>query len=48
MYSGMAVGMIILGSIYPLIVIWTLTRPGVRAACFPYQLSKPKPEPLDS
>ena len=48
MYSGMAVGMIILGSIYPLIVIWTLTRQGVRAACFPYQLSKPKPEPLDS
>ena len=46
MYSGMAVGMIALGSIYPLIMIWTLTRPGVRAACFPYRPSKPTTEPL--
>ena len=45
MYSGMAVGMIVMGSIYPLVVIWTLTRPGVRAACFPYQPPKPSTEP---
>jgi hypothetical protein len=33
MYTVPAVGMILFGSIYPLVSIWLLTRPGVRAAC---------------
>ena len=45
MYSGMAVGMIALGSVYPSVMIWTLTRPGVRAACFPYRSAKSSTEP---
>jgi hypothetical protein len=33
MYTGMAVAMIVFGSIYPAITVWFLTRPGARAAC---------------
>ncbi|CAN5892966.1 hypothetical protein BH23PLA1_BH23PLA1_07750 [soil metagenome] len=35
MYSAMGVAMILLGSIYPAIVIWLLRKPGVKAACRP-------------
>lgn len=33
MYTAVAVGMIVFGSIYPAISLWMLTRPGARAAC---------------
>lgn len=33
MYSAMGVGMVVVGSVYPLILLWQLTRPGVRSAC---------------
>jgi hypothetical protein len=33
MYTGLAVGMILLGSIYPIIVLILLSRPRVKAAC---------------
>jgi hypothetical protein len=33
MYSVMGVGVIVLGVIYPLVVLWLLTRPGVKSAC---------------
>jgi hypothetical protein len=33
MFSVSAVAVMILGSIYPGIVLWLLTRPGVKAAC---------------
>ena len=32
-YSVMGGGMIVLGSVYPLVVLWLLTRPGVKSAC---------------
>ena len=32
-YSGMGVGMILIGVVYPMIVLWLLTRPGVKSAC---------------
>jgi hypothetical protein len=32
-YTVMAVGMILVGSIYPIITLWLLSRPGARAAC---------------
>jgi hypothetical protein len=33
MYTVVAVGMIVFGSIYPLVSLWLLSRPGARAAC---------------
>lgn len=33
MYTIMAVGMILFGSIYPAVCLWLLSRPGARAAC---------------
>ncbi len=33
MYSGMALGTLVLGVIYPVILLWFLTRPGVKVAC---------------
>jgi len=30
---GMAIGMVVLGVIYPAIVLWALTRSGTKAAC---------------
>jgi hypothetical protein len=32
-YSLMGVGMILIGPVYPAVVLWLLTRPGVRSAC---------------
>jgi hypothetical protein len=47
MYTGMGIGTIVVGSIYPALLIWFLTRPGVVAAC-PGAGSKPKPESSDT
>jgi hypothetical protein len=33
MYSGMGLGFMLFGMIYPAILLWLLTRPGVKAAC---------------
>jgi hypothetical protein len=33
MYTGLAIAMIVFGSIYPAIALWLLSRPGVKAAC---------------
>jgi hypothetical protein len=33
LYSGFGLGVIVLGSIYPVVVLWLLTRPGVKSAC---------------
>lgn len=33
MYSGMGVGYVVLAVIYPILLIWLLTRPGVKSAC---------------
>jgi hypothetical protein len=33
MLTIMAVAMILVGSIYPVVSLWLLTRPGARAAC---------------
>jgi hypothetical protein len=33
MMTASAVGMIVVGSIYPIIVLWVLSRPAVKAAC---------------
>jgi hypothetical protein len=38
MYTITAVAMIVIGSIYPAISLWLLTRPGARAACDESQL----------
>jgi hypothetical protein len=35
MYAGFGIGMIILGAVYPIIVLMLLTRPRVKAACLP-------------
>jgi hypothetical protein len=43
MYSIMAVGMMVAGSIYPAVSIWFLTRPSTRAACLVRLEPKPKP-----
>ena len=32
-YTVMAVGMVVVGSIYPIVSLWLLSRPGARAAC---------------
>lgn len=45
-YSGMGLGMITLGSVYPAIMLWFLTRPGVRVACSNvYKLPKEPNQP---
>jgi hypothetical protein len=43
MYSVMGVGMAALGSVYPLIVLWLLTRPGVKSACAGVYKLPPEP-----
>jgi hypothetical protein len=47
-YSIMGVGMILIGSIYPVAVIWFLTRPAVKAACRDTAKPKPQREPLET
>jgi hypothetical protein len=46
MYSGMGIGMIVIGAIYPAVVLWLLTRPGVKSACSGvFQLPKEPNQP---
>jgi hypothetical protein len=33
MYTGMGLGMMLIGAIYPAILLWLLTRPAVKSAC---------------
>jgi hypothetical protein len=40
----LSVGMIVFGSVYPLIVIWLLNRPSARAACGEGKSSRPLEE----
>lgn len=40
-YTVMAVGMIVFGAVYPLIMIWLLNRPSARAACGEGKSSRP-------
>lgn len=45
-YSGMGLGMIALGSVYPAIMVWFLTRPGAKVACSNvYKLPKEPNQP---
>jgi hypothetical protein len=32
-YSAIGVGIMVLGAVYPLLLLWFLTRPGVKLAC---------------
>jgi hypothetical protein len=40
MYTAFAIGMIILGAIYPVIVLILLSRPHVKAACVPAAMAQ--------
>src|SRR5262249_43401668 len=42
MMTAAAIGIMIVGSIYPAIVLWLLSRPGVKAAC-----TNPRPAYVD-
>ncbi len=44
MYTVGAVGMIVVGSIYPIVSLWLLSRPGARAACSGAKLSGEGPD----
>ncbi len=33
MYTGMGLGVMLTGVIFPAILLWCLTRPGVKSAC---------------
>jgi hypothetical protein len=44
MYTVVAVGMIVFGSIYPIVSLWLLSRPGARAACSGAKLLEEGPD----
>jgi hypothetical protein len=44
MYTVVAVAMIVFGSIYPIVSLWLLSRPGARAACSGAKLPEEGPD----